>query len=107
MDITQIYYFGESVLLPAWRRRGLGHQFFDRREARARELGFAMASFCAVVRPADHPARAADYSPLDPFWRGRGFTPVEGLIGEFRWKDMGEAAETGHAMQFWVKPLVR
>lgn len=105
MDIGHIYYFGESVLLPQWRGHGVGHAFFDRREAKARELGFAMASFCAVIRPADHPARPADYSPLDSFWRKRGFAPVDGLIGHFNWKEPGDAAESDHAMQFWVKAL--
>ena len=105
MDIGRIFYFGESVLLPQWRGRGIGHAFFDRREAKARELGFAMASFCAVIRPSDHPARPADYSPLDSFWRARGYAPVDGLVGNFRWKDVGERAETDHPMQFWVKSL--
>lgn len=105
MDIGRIYYFGESVLLPDWRGRGIGHAFFDRREARACELGFAMTSFCAVVRPPDHPARPADYSPLDSFWRARGYAPADGLTGEFHWKDLGDAAETSHPMQFWIKSL--
>lgn len=105
MDIGNIYYFGESVLLPQWRGHGVGHAFFDRREAKARELGFAMASFCAVIRPTDHPARPADYSPLDPFWHKRGYAPVDGLIGHFNWKEPGEEAASDHAMQFWVKTL--
>lgn len=104
-DISRIFYFGESVLLADYRGHGIGHAFFDRREERARELGFARASFCAVIRPADHPARPAGYSPLDPFWRKRGYAPVEGLVGQFAWKEIGQAHETQHAMQFWVKSL--
>jgi GNAT superfamily N-acetyltransferase len=105
MDVGGIYYFGESVLLGGWRGRGIGHAFFDRREAKARELGFAQAAFCAVVRPSDHPARPSGYSPLDPFWRSRGFAPVEGLVARFDWKDVGEPGETSHPMQFWLKAL--
>lgn len=105
MDIAGIYYFGESVLLPEYRGRGIGHAFFDRREVRAKELGFAHASFSAVVRPPDHPARPVDYAPLDPFWRRRGFAPVDGLTGTFGWRDVGDSVETQHPMQFWVKPL--
>lgn len=104
-DISRIFYFGESVLLPEYRGHGIGHAFFDKREERARELGFAQASFCAVVRPANHPASPADYAPLDPFWRKRGFAPVEGLIGQFSWRELGDGAETQHDMQFWVKTL--
>lgn len=105
IDISGVYYFGESVLLPEWRSHGVGHAFFDRREAKARQLGFGMASFCAVIRPADHPARPADYSPLDPFWRKRGFAPVDGLMARFAWRDVGAAQDSEHAMQFWIKPL--
>ena len=104
-DISRIFYFGESVLLPEYRGHGIGHAFFDRREARARELGFAQASFCAVVRASGHPARPPAYSPLDPFWRKRGFAPVDGLVGRFSWRDLGDAVETPHDMQFWVKAL--
>lgn len=105
MDIGGIYYFGESVLLPSWRGRGIGHAFFDRREAKARALGFTLASFCSVIRAPDHPCRPIDYSPLDPFWRARGYAPVEGLMGHFAWKDLGDDHETDHPMQFWVKRL--
>ena len=35
----------ESVLLPAWRGRGMGHRFFDLREEHARSLGRRWAAF--------------------------------------------------------------
>lgn len=104
-DISRIFYFGESVLLPEYRGRGIGHAFFNHREERARQLGFAQASFCAVLRPPDHPARPTDYSPLDVFWGKRGFAAVSGLIGQFAWKDVGDDGESRHDMQFWVKTL--
>ena len=105
MDINQICYFGESVLLPAWRRRGIGHLFFDRREARARELGFTIASFCSLIRPTNHPARPADYWPLEKFWRGRGYAPVDDMIAQVDWREVGQVEESPHPMQFWVKYL--
>lgn len=105
MDVGTICYFGESVLLPAYRGRGIGHEFFDRREARARELGFAKTCFCAVIRPANHPARPVDYALLDRFWHGRGYSAIDGLIAHFGWTDIGDASETRHPMQFWVKHL--
>lgn len=104
-DLSDILYFGESVLLPGYRGHGIGHGFFDGREAHARALGRRHAAFCAVVRPADHRARPADYSPLDPFWRKRGYAPLEGVIADFSWRDLGESAETPKPMQFWMKRL--
>ena len=103
---AHVFYLAESVLLPGWRGRGIGHAFFDAREAAGRRLGFETAAFCVVVRPADHPLRPVDYRPLDAFWRKRGYLPVEGLTTHFPWKDLGEAAETVKPMQFWSKPMV-
>lgn len=103
--LEQIFYCAESVLLPDYRGRGLGHAFFDGREAQARALGRRFSAFCSVMRPADHPARPAGYRPLDGFWRGRGYAPLPGVIAEFEWKDHGEPAATRKPLQFWMKPL--
>jgi GNAT superfamily N-acetyltransferase len=104
-DLREFFYFGESVLLPEWRGRGIGHAFFDQREAQARALGRPRACFCAVVRPDDHPARPGEYRPLDAFWRKRGYAPMPGLICTFSWKDVGEATSTAKPMQFWSRDL--
>lgn len=101
----RLFYFGESVLLPEFRGRGIGHAFFDRREAQARACGAMAATFAAVVRPPDHPARPAGYVPLDPFWRGRGYAPVEGFVTDLAWRDHGEAEETPKPMQYWMRQL--
>ena len=37
-DPARIFYLAESVVLPAWRGRGLGVRFFAEREAHARRL---------------------------------------------------------------------
>ena len=105
LDRKTILYCGESVLLPAYRGRGLGHEFFDRREAHGRALGRIRSAFCAVIRPAGHPLRPADYAPLDPFWRQRGYAPLDGVTAEMRWKDVDAAQETAKPMQFWMKDL--
>lgn len=104
-DLSDIYYFGESVLLPAARGRGLGHGFFDAREAEARRLGRSTAAFCAVVRPEGHPLRPEGARNLEPFWRGRGYAPLPGAIAHFPWKDVGSTEETVKPLQFWTKAL--
>ncbi|MDE2436300.1 MAG: GNAT family N-acetyltransferase [Sphingomonadales bacterium] len=105
IDPATVFYFGESVLASEYRGQGLGHAFFDRRETAARAWGASKASFCAVVRPENHPARPAGYVPLDSFWRKRGYAPVPGLTGEFVWKEKGEAGESAKPMQFWMRDL--
>ena len=105
-DPAEVFYCGESVLLPAYRGRGLGHRFFDFREAHARECGYKYSAFCAVVRPADHPLRPAGYVPLDAFWEKRGYAKVPGMLANFDWKDVDQAGETEHSMQFWLREIV-
>ena len=57
-DISKIFYCGESVLLKSHRGYGLGHAFFDGREAQARSLGgFTHSSILPC-----HPARG---SPIE------------------------------------------
>lgn len=103
--LSDIFYCAESVLLPGYRGYGVGHAFFDAREAHARALGLRYAAFCGVLRPADHPLRPSDYTPLDPFWRKRGYTPVDGAIATYRWKDVDQETETEHPLQFWMRAL--
>jgi GNAT superfamily N-acetyltransferase len=105
-DAAALFYCAESVLERAYRGRGLGHVFFDRREAHARALGgFTHAIFSSVVRPANHPLCPADYRPLDDFWRARGYAPAEGIVASYAWKDVDQPGETVKPMQFWIKAL--
>ena len=103
--VERTFYLAESVLLPAYRRRGLGHRFFDLREAAARGRGATHATFCAVVRPDDHPLRPRDNRPLDPFWRKRGYAPLPDLLARFAWQDVDQAEPTEKPMQVWIKTL--
>lgn len=99
-----VYYFGESVLDPRYRGRGLGQRFFDEREAHAAALGgFAFTAFCAVVRAEDDPRRPPAYRPLDSFWRSRGYAPRADLTATFEWREVGEMESSGKAMRFWLR----
>lgn len=106
VDPASVFYFGESVLLPRWRGQGIGHAFFDAREAHARALGgFALTCFCAVERPADHPLRPPGWRPLDGFWSARGYVRHPQLACTMRWREVGQAAESDHRLVFWSRPL--
>ncbi len=105
MDIATLCYFGESVLLPAWRGQGIGHAFFDAREAHARQLGAQLTTFCAVQRPADHPLRPPAYRPLDAFWQKRGYQRQDALQTRFAWKDIDELQASDKTMVFWLRQL--
>jgi hypothetical protein len=106
MALEQVFYFGESVLLNAYRGRGLGHRFFDEREAHARRLGgFGWTAFCAVERDADDPRRPPDYRPHDAFWHQRGYQRQDDMFCTLGWKELGDNSERAHRLRFWLRPL--
>ncbi len=105
LDLSDIYYCAESVLLPEFRGYGIGHRFFDIREGRARDLGRGYVAFCAVIRPDDHPLRPASHRPLDSFWRGRGYEKLPGVVARFSWRDRDTESETPKPLQFWIRKL--
>lgn len=105
-DPSRIYYFGESVLLAAYRGKRLGHAFFDAREQKARALGrFTHTAFCAVDREDDHPARPAAYVPHDAFWSKRGYVKQPAMQATMRWREIAASEETPHTLTFWVRAV--
>ncbi|MBE9606534.1 GNAT family N-acetyltransferase [Acetobacteraceae bacterium H6797] len=104
-DVGQWCYFGESVLLSAYRGQGAGVRFFAEREAHAQRIGLDRCTFCAVIREPTHPLKPRDYLPLDAFWMKRGYAKRPDLVCHFDWNEIGAEAETSHPLAFWVKSL--
>lgn len=104
--VDDVFYFGESVLLSDYRGRGLGHAFFDHREAHARALGgFRWTAFCAVDRAADDPRRPPGHRGNEAFWAKRGYLRQPGMTVRLAWQEIGEAAPSEKPLTFWLRPL--
>ncbi len=104
-DPGEFFYFGESVLLPEYRGRGLGHRFFDEREIHAAKLGFRNTGFFSVIRADDHPVKPISYRPHDTFWQHRGYRRQDAIIARFPWKQVGESQDSLHELVFWRRHL--
>lgn len=105
IDPDEVFYCGESVLLPAYRGRGLGHLFFDERESHARALGgFAWSAFCAVDRTVGDPRQPAFHRGNEVFWHKRGYAPRPGLQVTLPWREVG-LGEVAHTLTYWMRPL--
>jgi GNAT superfamily N-acetyltransferase len=103
IDVRDVFYFGESVLLPEFRGRGIGHSFFDERESWAAECGFRTTGFCSVIRRQDHPLKPVDYRPHDSFWQKRGYRRLDGITVRFPWKQIGEDTESVQELVYWLR----
>lgn len=105
IDVAKVFYCGESVLLPAWRGRGIGHAFFDAREAHARKLGgFDWTAFAAVDRDDADPRRLPGHRGNEAFWTKRGYVRQPGMTMHLHWNEI-DIGEIGHQLTFWLRPL--
>jgi GNAT superfamily N-acetyltransferase len=106
LEVERVFYCGESVLLPSHRGLGLGHRFFDAREAHARRLGrFDFTAFAAVDRAPDDPRRPAGYRGNDAFWSGRGYQRQPGMSMRLAWREIGETVESEKPLTFGLRRL--
>lgn len=107
IDPARVFYCGESVLLPEYRGLGVGHAFFDAREAHARRLaGFEWTAFAAVDRDPADPRRPPGHRDNDAFWHRRGYARQPGMTMALDWNEVG-AGDAAHALTFWMRRLER
>jgi GNAT superfamily N-acetyltransferase len=100
IDLRSVFYFGESVLEKSHRGQGIGHRFFDEREAHAAELGFPITTFCAVERPDDHPLKPVDYRSNEAFWTKRGYLLRPDLKARLSWQQVDSPDEVSNLLAF-------
>lgn len=106
LDVERVFYFGESVLLPAYRGRGLGHAFFDAREAHAAVLGrFDWTAFCAVDRDDGDPRRPASYRGNEGLWAKRGYARRDDLRCTLGWPETAGGPDIPHTLTFRLRAL--
>lgn len=105
IKVPEIFYFGESVLLPAYRGQKIYRQFFQERETAARQYGSKIAAFCEIKRAADDSRRPKDYIPLDKVWRHFGYEKHPELCMYYEWKEIGEETMSAKPLIFWLKKL--
>ena len=105
IDVSQVFYFGESIILPEFRGHKIGHHFFKLREDHAlRSLkSLKMTTFCAVDREPSHPLRPKGYRPLDVFWNRMGYQKQEDMKVSYSWKDVDQESETQKLLTCWIK----
>lgn len=103
-DIHSFYYFGESMLLKPYRNRGIGHHFFDMREAHVQLLQkYTHICFLDPLRPDLDHRKPADYLPVRDFWKKRGYAYHPEITCVLSWKDADTHLSTSKTLAFWLK----
>lgn len=102
-NIDDIFYLGESVLLPKYRGQNFGNKFFQRREEFAKSLGYNNLVFCSVNRDKSHPLKPDNYRALDDWWIRLGYKHYSDLVCKFSWKEVDEKEEVLNSLTFWQK----
>lgn len=105
ISVKDVFYFGESVLLPDYRGKGVYKHFFQNRENTAQKYGAKITAFCAVDRPSNDPKRPANYVPLNATWERYGYRKHPELCAYYEWKEIGENTMTAKPLIFWLKTL--
>ena len=104
LDCDRMLYFGESVVLPEFRGKGLGHRFFDLREDWARRWNLPITGFCAVVREPGHPCEPAGYRSLESFWTSRGYRRRDDADVHLAWSEIGNPdSKVNHRLAYWLR----
>lgn len=105
MNIKNIFYLGESVLLSKYRGKKVYRHFFVNREVAARAYGSKMTAFCAVERSPEDPRRPKNFVPLNQVWQHFGYQKHPELFTYFEWKEIGDESKVNNTMVFWLKTL--
>ncbi|WP_372395510.1 GNAT family N-acetyltransferase [Azospirillum sp. HJ39] len=106
-DPRSIFFFGEVVVLPSHRGRGVGTALLEIGEFHIREAGrFATAAFGEIVRATDHLRRPKSYRTPDAAWRRLGYRLEPEIGGTLSWCDAFDREETAKPLRFWVKPII-
>lgn len=105
MEIQNIFYLGESLLLPTYRGQGIYKIFFNEREKAAKKYGCEITTFCSIDRPIDDPRKPADYISLVDIWHRFGYKKHPEICAYYKWKEIGETTESEKPMIFWMKNL--
>jgi GNAT superfamily N-acetyltransferase len=102
INIDNIFYFGESVLLPEYRNQNIGRNLFEIREKVAKNLGYKNYCFCSVINSTEPPLY---YKSPERIWIKQGYIKQNDILCSFDWKDIDSDIETKKDMVFWLKTL--
>lgn len=108
LDVSDYYYYGEVIVLPDFRGRGVTSKLYAEQDNLIKSWGYKHVCILTVMREIDHPLRPANYKSPDKMWEHLGFFRNK-LITEYHWPtiqpDMS-VEDVKNYLEFWTKDLI-
>jgi hypothetical protein len=107
INIEDYYYYGEIIILPQFRGRGITTMLYSAQDNLVRQWGFKHVCILTVVRENDHPLKPNNYKSPDDIWKRLGFFK-NNLTTNYHWPTIQadkSVIDTKNTLEFWIKPL--
>lgn len=102
-DINDIFYIGETIILPQYRNKGLSRRMLKKIEQQAKDQGYRLLSLATINRSSDDIRQPKDYISVDGLWQKYGYEKQADIKASLSWCEVGQSEETIQEMIFWLK----
>lgn len=107
-NVNDYYYYGEVIISPEFRGKGISRQLCIVMDDLARSKGYKFACILTIIRPDDHPLKPAGYKPQDSLWKRLGFERTN-IIIDYHWPTIqpdGSILDVKNSLQLWEKYIL-
>lgn len=107
LNLSEYYYFAETIINFSYRGRGLYSKIISLREQAAIARGYNNGCFVTVIRENKHPLKPANYKSPEPIFEHCGYQKSS-IIFTYSWPTLqmdGSVKEQKNPLVFWFKKL--
>jgi GNAT superfamily N-acetyltransferase len=104
-SIQSAYYYGEALVLEAYRGQGILTKMFQELDAEIKHMGYNQAYGITVIREKNDSRRPSNYRDTESLWEHLGLVKTNMVYGG-EWETVSKTGETETAMnqlQVWEK----
>jgi ribosomal protein S18 acetylase RimI-like enzyme len=107
-DIADYYYYGEIMVLPEFRGRGLASMLYTAQDNLIKSWEFKHVCISTVVQEENHPLKPAGYKSTEGMFEHMGFVKNKLMIN-YPWPTIQHdqsIKEVNHQLACWTKSLM-
>jgi len=106
-EAEKYYYYGEIMILPEFRGKGLATKLYSAQDKIIKEWGFEHACILTVIRENDHPLKPKCYNSPNSLWKHLGFFQT-GYKTNLHWQTIqsdGNSNDASNTLELWSKKI--